>query len=99
MNFCDKCGLRLDSDEQISCDIDDKQLAYQHIATASDFVGAFYYIIKETLNRQTLTPEDWERTVSISDCGMSPKVKRLSEKEKMKLILAGRRGVRNFMTN
>lgn len=90
-------GLRLDSDAQISKDMDDRQLAYQSIGSASDFLGAFFYMIKETLNRQTLTDEDWQRTISISDCGMSPKVKKLSKSEKEMLIEAGRKGVRDYL--
>ncbi len=90
-------GLRLDSDEQINNDQDDKHLAYQQISTTGDFVGAFFYMIKETLNRQQLTDVDWGRTVSISDCGMSPKVKKLSVAEKDQLINAGRNGVLNFV--
>jgi NTE family protein len=90
-------GLRMDSDEQIAEDKTDRELAYQHINSAGDFMGAFYYIIKETLNRQTLTEEDWRRTVSISDCGMSPKVKRLSKKEKQMMIDAGRKAVKDYV--
>jgi NTE family protein len=86
-------GIRLDSDEQIICDNDDCRLAYYHVESVKDFVGAFYYIIKETMNRQSLTPEDWNRTVSISDCNIGPKVKKLSDEEKQKLIAAGRKGV------
>lgn len=92
-------GLRMDSDAQIAEDKTDRELAYQHIASASDFMGAFYYIIKETLNRQALTEEDWRRTVSISDCGMSPKVKRLSKKEKQMMIDAGRRAVKDYVAS
>jgi NTE family protein len=90
-------GLRLDSDAQISQDMTDRQLAYQHIGSVSDFIGAFYYIMKETMNRQSLREVDWQRTVSISDCGMSPKVKKLSDGEKALLIEAGRTGVQRYM--
>ncbi len=89
-------GLRLDSNEQIEMDGKNKELAYQNIESAGDFMGAFYYIIKETMNRQQLTATDWERTVSISDCNMSPKVKKLSEREKQMLIQSGRAGVKNY---
>ncbi len=90
-------GLRLDSDSQIDRDQADRQLAYQEIKSVSDFVGAFYYIMKETMNRQSLREVDWQRTVSISDCGMSPKVKKLSVREKAMLIEAGRAGVRRYL--
>ncbi len=89
-------GLRLDSNEQILMDENTKELAYQPIDSAVDFMAAFYYIIKETMNRQQLTAIDWNRTVSISDCNMSPKVKKLSEREKQMLIQSGRTGVKNY---
>lgn len=89
-------GLRLDSDEQIAEDLKQRNLAYQDIGSASEFIGAFYYIIKETMNRQSLREDDWSRTVSLSDCNMSPKVKKLSVQEKELLINSGREGVRNY---
>ena len=90
-------GLRLDSDEQILNDTSNKQLAYQKIEDSGDFIAAFFYMIKETLNRQQLSDLDWARSVSISDCGMSPKMKKLSVSEKKILIQAGRTGVRNYL--
>jgi hypothetical protein len=60
-------------------------------------VGSVYYLMKENLNRFILTPFDWERTVSISDCGIGPKVKRLSKEEKALFIKAGREGLRRYL--
>lgn len=89
-------GLRIDSDEQIKNDSGDKSLAYQQIHSPADFIKALYYITKESLNRQPLTEMDWQRTVSISDADIGPKVKKLSEKQKEKLISAGRAGVKTY---
>lgn len=89
-------GFRIDSDAQIILDGGDRRLAYQPIHRTRDFIGAFYYITKETMNRQLLTEEDWKRTISISDASLGPKVKKLSKAEKEKLIAAGRKGVQNF---
>lgn len=86
-------GLRIDLDEQIANDRGNKALAYQQIFSPGDFIKALYYITKETMNRQTLTEQDWSRTISISDSGIGPKVKKLSAGEKEKLIAAGKRGV------
>jgi NTE family protein len=97
-NVAATLGLRLDSDDQIEEDLDQRQLAYQHIGSASEFIAAFYYIIKETMNRQSLREVDWERTVSLSDCNMSPKVKKLTDEEKNMLINSGRTGVRSYLT-
>jgi NTE family protein len=96
-NISPTLGLRIDSDAQISNDMDDRQLAYQEISSVGDFIGAFYYFMKETMNRQALREVDWQRTVSISDCNMNPKVKKLSDAEKSMLIEAGRTGVRNYL--
>jgi NTE family protein len=89
-------GLRIDSDEQIARDQGDKQLCYQNIEGTSDLMKSLYYITKENLNRAYLTPADWQRTISISDSRIGPKVKRLSEAEKQLLITAGRNGVKNY---
>ncbi len=89
-------GLRIDSDEQILKDLGDKSLAYQDIVKTKDFIGAFYYITKETMNRQLLTADDWRRTVSISDTNLGPKVKKLKKAEKEQLIAAGRKGVQAY---
>jgi len=89
-------GLRIDSNEQINNDKGDKSLAYQGIRSPADFIKALYYITKETMNRQPLTEEDWQRTVSISDSDIGPKVKKLSEKQKQKLISSGRTGVKIY---
>ncbi len=90
-------GLRIDSDEQIAEDLKARNLAYQPITNTGDFMKAFYYITKENLNRINLTEADWQRTVSISDCAIGPKVKHLSAKEKNLLINAGRQGVINYL--
>ncbi len=89
-------GLRIDSDEQIIKDKGDKTLAYQPINKTKDFIGAFYYITKETMNRQLLTEDDWRRTVSISDTNLGPKVKKLKKAQKEQLIAAGRKGVEDY---
>jgi NTE family protein len=89
-------GLRIDTDEQIVQDRTDRSLAEMPVFSVSDFVGAFFYLIKETMNRTSLRPEDWERTVSISDGDIGPKVKRMSKKENAHMMECGRTGVRYF---
>lgn len=96
LNIASTIGLRIDSDEQIKNDKGDRALAYQTIRTPGDFIKALYYITKETMNRQQLTEADWQRTISISDSDIGPKVKKLSEKQKEKLISSGRNGVVSY---
>ncbi|WP_276497316.1 patatin-like phospholipase family protein [Pontibacter litorisediminis] len=91
-------GLRLDRDEQISYDAQQAGLAPYHINGFSDYMGAFYTIVKESLNRQPLQPQDWNRTISISTAGFSPRVRKLSEAEKSALLASGRKGVQAFMS-
>ncbi|MFY7708938.1 MAG: patatin-like phospholipase family protein [Flavobacteriales bacterium] len=87
-------GFRIDQDEQIANDLTTRELVDIPIEDIGDFSVAFYYVIKETMNRYMLTEKDWERTVSISDAKIGPKVKKLSQEEKDLLINAGREAVR-----
>ncbi len=91
-------GFRIDSDYQIQVDRTKSKLPlYYTIHSTKDLIGSVYYLMKENLNRFILTPFDWERTVSISDCGIGPKVKRLSKEEKSLFIKAGREGLRRYL--
>ncbi|MGV3539617.1 MAG: patatin-like phospholipase family protein [Rufibacter sp.] len=89
-------GIRLDADEQIVYDRDQRGLAPHTITGFSEYITAFYRIIIENLNRHELTPADWERTVSVSTAGFGPKIKRLSEKDKETLLESGRLGMLQF---
>lgn len=82
-------GVRVDSDMQIQEDSTSNNLAMFPIKNFRDYVSAFYVMIVENLNRQHLTEDDWNRTISVSSVGISPKVKRLSEHQKQKLIRSG----------
>jgi NTE family protein len=90
-------GLRIDSDQQIENDGQNHNLISFDIQSLPDFSHALYYIIKETMNRYTLTEEDWKRTISISDCSIRPKVKKMSDAEVNQLMQAGSRGVRQYL--
>jgi NTE family protein len=82
-------GLRLDSPDQVRNDGINQSLAPVPVSDFKDYVGAFYNYVVENLNRNTLTSDDWRRTVSISTSGISPRIRRLSEKEKDILIKNG----------
>ena len=91
-------GLRIDNIEQINADQKGtRELVDVPIEDIKDYSIAFYYLIKESMNRFTLTEEDWERTISISDCEIGPKVKKLSQEEKDVLIKAGRDAVVEYL--
>lgn len=84
-------GIRIDEDLQIKEDNSSKKLAPQTISNFGDYISAFYIMIIENLNRNNLTEDDWNRTVSVSSVGIGPKVKRLSFTQKKKLIDSGRK--------
>lgn len=92
-------GLRIDTDEQIAYDLEQKGLAPVDVDRFKHYIGAFYTFVIENLNRSTLDENDWKRTVSISSGGIGPKIKKLSKKEKDTLITNGRSAVNMFLKN
>lgn len=92
-------GVRIDSDEQIAYDTTSCQLAPLPINNLTDGVSAFYLLVLESLNRSTLTPDDWARTLSVSSVGIGPKVKRLSDAQKAALIRSGEQAAQRFFKN
>jgi NTE family protein len=86
-------GFRIDHDPQIKNDKVDRTLAEMPVDDLKQYFGAFYNIVIENLNRQQLTITDWQRTVSISDGNVLPKVRKLSKEEISILIENGRKAV------
>ena len=86
-------GFRIDQVAQIESDKKDKTLVEIPIENLNLYFRAFYTIIMENLNRQRLTTSDWERTVSISDGDVLPRVRELSKEEVSILIQNGRKAV------
>jgi NTE family protein len=89
-------GFRIDRSDQIQNDAEGKALAPVYINSFKQYLGAFYNIIVENLNRQTLTKEDWQRTVSISDGNVGPKIRKLSAEEVKVLINNGMLATKNY---
>ena len=92
-------GLRLDRTEQIAYDQQLNGLAPFPIHNFNDYMAAFYNIVIENLNRNTLKPEDWPRTVSINTLQFQPemKLKKLSAEQKEQLLQSGRQAVQDFL--
>lgn len=90
-------GVRIDSDDQIANDAATRELAPIDIKTITDYLGAFYVLTLESLNRNQLIPEDWSRTISVSSVGISPKIKKLSDDQKMSLIRSGEQYTSEFL--
>jgi NTE family protein len=89
-------GIRIDSDEQIQQDQNQKDLAALDIHNLGDYIQAFYVLIIESLNRNTLIPADWDRTISVSSAGLGPKIKKLSTEQKQALIRSGEKHTKDF---
>lgn len=90
-------GFRIDSDAQINYDSTQKGLAPMPIDNLQQYLGAFYNIIIENLNRQTLSKEDWQRTVSISDGNIGPRIRKLKKEEINTLVANGRTATQYYM--
>lgn len=90
-------GFRIDREEQIKKDEDGKDLAQMRINNFNTYLAAFYNIVIENLNRQALSTSDWERTVSISDGSIQPRIRRMNEKEIKKLTGNGAKATLEYL--
>jgi len=91
-------GFRIDNDKQIENDRQHKDLADMPVSNLKEYGTAFYNMVIENLNRQTLSENDWQRTVSISDGAIGPRLRKLSESEITALIENGRVATINFFS-
>ncbi|MDU0369782.1 patatin-like phospholipase family protein [Hymenobacter endophyticus] len=90
-------GLRLDRAEQIACDTlptGRQELAPYDINGFSSYIAALYNLTEETLN--PTRAQDWPRTISINTEGFAPKIKRMPDADKQRLMASGRKGVQGF---
>jgi NTE family protein len=87
-------GFRMDHDAQIESDKTERTLAEMEVGNLNEYFRAFYSIVIENLNRQRLTDIDWQRTISISDGNVQPRVRKLLKEEIKTLIENGRQAVR-----
>lgn len=90
-------GFRIDRDEQIINDKNGGALAPMPIGNIKEYSNALYNIVIENLNRQTLSADDWKRTVSISDGKIGPRIRRLSKAEIDTLMENGVRATKNYL--
>lgn len=91
-------GCRIDTDDQIELDNSRQgKLADLPVQNLKQYFAAFYNIVLENLNRQPLTAEDWQRTVSISDGGIGPRIRKMKKEEIEKLMHNGSKGFLTFI--
>lgn len=92
-------GIRIDSEEQIKYDHTSKELVPLKIDNFNQYMEAFYVMVLENLNRNQLTTDDWNRTISVSSAKVGPRVKKLSKEQKESLLTSGRRSAVLFITS
>ena len=90
-------GIRIDSDSQIREDSLGRKLTPLQIEDFTDYITAFYIMVIENLNRNTLTEDDWKRTISVSSVGITPKIKKLTPQQKEMLINSGKESTDNYL--
>jgi len=90
-------GFRIDRAAQVSRDSSDRSLAPFEINSIGDYLGAFYNIVIENLNRQPLNNSDWMRTVSIPDGDVGARIRKLSKEELNILTGNGSAALKNFL--
>ena len=90
-------GFRIDSEDQVKSDKKERIITAMPVANLKQYANAFYNIIIENLNRQQMTDEDWQRTISISDGNIGPRIRRLSQKQIDTLIENGRQAMKNYL--
>lgn len=90
-------GFRIDRDEQIISDKSAGSLAPMPVGNIKEYSNALYNIVIENLNRQTLSADDWKRTISISDGKIGPRIRRLSKTELDTLMQNGLTATKNYL--
>lgn len=82
-------GIRIDRQEQVDYDALGAGLAPRKVRNLREYMGAFYSLVMENLNRQGLREEDWNRIVSVSDGGIGSRIRKLSPQQKETLMANG----------
>jgi NTE family protein len=90
-------GFRIDTDEQILNDRENKGLVTMPINNLGQYMAAFYNLVIENLNRQNLVPEDWKRTISISDGHIGARIRKLKKSEIATLVENGKAATRGYL--
>ncbi|HCW06067.1 MAG TPA: patatin [Cytophagales bacterium] len=90
-------GLRIDTPSQIQYDLMKHQLAPIPIGRFKNYISALYNYTIENLNRNSLSKEDWTRTVSISSGEIGPKIRKLSKDEKTQLMNNGYQAAKRYI--
>lgn len=84
-------GFRIDNKLQIELDKNpfNTSLMPIEINKADNYLKALLILLTERLNRQKLSAADWERTISIDDGGINPRVRKMKKVEIELLVKNG----------
>jgi len=69
------------------------------VTNLKEYTAAFYNMMIENLNRQSLSTDDWKRTVSIADAEIAPRIRKLSKAEITTLIKNGNFATKEYFSN
>jgi NTE family protein len=92
-------GFRIDNERQIESDKKERELVNMPVTNLKQYTAAFYNMMIENLNRQSLSSDDWKRTVSISDAEIAPRIRKLSKTEISRLIENGNIATKLYFRN
>jgi NTE family protein len=92
-------GFRIDNERQIESDKKERELVNMPVTNLKQYTAAFYNMMIENLNRQSLSSDDWKRTVSISDAEIAPRIRKLSKTEITRLIENGNIATKLYFSN
>jgi NTE family protein len=92
-------GFRIDNERQIESDKKERELVNMPVTNLKQYTAAFYNMMIENLNRQSLSSDDWKRTVSISDAEIAPRIRKLSKTEITRLIENGNIATKVYFSN
>jgi NTE family protein len=91
-------GFRIDNERQIESDKKERELVNMPVTSLKEYSAAFYNMMIENLNRQSLSTDDWKRTVSISDAEIAPRIRKLSKAEITDLITNGNIATKEYFS-
>ncbi|MCB0761818.1 MAG: patatin-like phospholipase family protein [Flavobacteriales bacterium] len=92
-------GIRMETARQHHHNQQSHNLVPQSIVSFESYIGAFYTLVIENLNRKDLTDSDWHRTISVSCVGVKPRIRRMSCEEQERLIGSGRSACQNYLSS
>ncbi|WP_306642293.1 patatin-like phospholipase family protein [Sanyastnella coralliicola] len=92
-------GVRMDTPEQIDADQQREGLVDLDINSLQSYTEALYVLTLETLSRNSMSEDDWSRTISVSTEGIGPRIRELSMEERRSLIESGKKAVDDFLND